>query len=216
MRDLAARANELTSERSGLRERCDEVNRRSGELNQKLSHFRDENEFDLLKTRYHEVLARIEDATRDFARLLIACRMLEDAVSSWEARSQPEVFAEAGRLLSLMTDGRWAGVRLADDGEVRIVDDARVEREPRHLSTATCQQLYLALRMALLKCSDSVGRCIPWWPTTCSFTSMRGAVMVRPVRFVELSGVRQVILLTCHEEGGVLARPGGRGNPSCR
>ena len=53
VRDLAARANELTSERSGLRERCDEVNRRSGELNQKLSHFRDENEFDLLKTRYH-------------------------------------------------------------------------------------------------------------------------------------------------------------------
>ena len=87
--------------------------------------------------------------------------MLEDAVSSWEARSRPEVFAEAGRLLSLMTDGRWTGVRLADDGEVRIVDDARVKREPRHLSTATCQQLYLALRMALLKCSDSVGRCIP-------------------------------------------------------
>lgn len=200
VRDLAARANELTSERSGLRERCDEVNRRSGELNQKLSRFRDENEFDLLKTRYHEVLARIEDATRDFARLLIACRMLEDAVSSWEARSQPEVFAEAGRLLSLMTDGRWTGVRLADDGEVRIVDDARVEREPRHLSTATCQQLYLALRMALLKCSDSVGRCIPVVADDMlvHFDARRRHGAARAL--VELSGVRQVILLTCHEE----------------
>ena len=200
VRDLAARANELTSERSGLRERCDEVNRRSGELNQKLSHFRDENEFDLLKTRYHEVLARIEDATRDFARLLIACRMLEDAVSSWEARSQPEAFAEAGRLLSLMTDGRWTGVRLADDGEVRIVDDARVEREPRHLSTATCQQLYLALRMALLKCSDSVGRCIPVVADDMlvHFDARRRHGAARAL--VELSGVRQVILLTCHEE----------------
>ena len=200
VRDLAARTNELASERSGLRERCDEVNRRSGELSQKLSHFRDENEFDLLKTRYHEVLARIEDATRDFARLLIACRMLEDAVSSWEARSQPEVFAEAGRLLSLMTDGRWTGVHLADDGEVRIVDDARVEREPRHLSTATCQQLYLALRIALLKCSDSVGRCIPVVADDMlvHFDARRRHGAARAL--VELSGARQVILLTCHEE----------------
>ena len=176
------------------------MSRRRGELSQRLTQCRNENEFDVLKTRYHEVLARIDDATRDLARLLIARRMLEDAISSWEAQSQPEVFAEAGRLLALMTDGRWVGVRLSDDGEVRIVDDARIEREPRHLSTATCQQLYLALRIALLKCSDSVGRCIPVVADDIlvHFDAQRRRGAARAL--VELSGVRQVILLTCHEE----------------
>lgn len=199
-RDLDARIAELTTSRAEILERSEEVSRRRGELSQRLSQFRGENEFDLLKTRYHEVLAHIEDATRDFARLLLARRMLEDAVSSWEAQSQPEVFAEAGRLLALMTDGRWTGVRLADDGEVRIVDDARLEREPRHLSTATCQQLYLSLRIALLKCSDSVGRCVPVMADgiLVHFDALRRRGAARAL--IELSGVRQVVLLTCHEE----------------
>lgn len=150
--------------------------------------------------RVHELTSRIEDSTRDVMRLLLAKRLLESAIGAWESKSQPEVYAHAGRLLSLMSDGRWTRVMLSDDGELQVLDSAMTLREPRLLSLGTCQQLYLALRIALLICAENVGRSVPVLADDIlvNFDAARRAGAARAL--VELSERRQVILLTCHEE----------------
>ena len=117
----------------------------------------------------------------EFAKLLLARHMLEAAIASWESKSQPEVYARASELLSLMTDGKWVKVSMSADGRLQVTDALRTVREPVHLSLGTCQQLYLALRIALLVTADNVGRAVP-------------------KALAQLARHRQVILLTCHEE----------------
>mgnify|MGYP002923170579 FL=1 len=112
---------------------------------------------------------------------------------------QPEVYLRASRLLSLMTEGRWTRVSLTREGTLEVADALGRTRQPVHLSLGTCQQLYLALRIALLTCADNVGRAIPILADDIlvNFDEQRRLGAARAL--VELSEQRQVILFTCHE-----------------
>ena len=187
-------------QRSGLLEASEALNRRYGELKQELAqavHLRD---FDELKLRYEQACTQQEEYAREYARLLLAKRMLESAIAAWESKSQPEVYRQASRLLALMTDGRWTKVSMTEEGRLREIDAVKNAHDPLHLSLGTCQQLYLALRIALLMTADNVGRSVPILADDIlvNFDSVRRAGAAQAI--AELARVRQVVLLTCHEE----------------
>lgn len=189
-----------SQQRAGLLETSERLNRRYGELKQELSQAVTKKDFDELKLRYEQVRTRLDESARDYARLLLAKRMLETAIGAWESKSQPEVYRQASRLLEIMTDGTWTKVFMTSDGRLQVVDTVKNTREPVHLSLGTCQQLYLALRIALLMTADNVGRAIPILADDIlvNFDSTRRAGAARAL--AELAGMRQVILFTCHEE----------------
>lgn len=198
--EMEAAIDRCVQLRLGLREALNALNKRHGELSQELSQAQRSAEFDRLKTLHQEAVTRTEEAKHEFAKLLLARRMLEAAIAAWESKSQPEVYAQAGRLLSLMTDGTWTKVLLASDGTLKVVDDARTVREPLLLSLGTSQQLYLALRIALLMSAANVGRAVPILADDIlvHFDAARRAGAARAL--AELARTRQVILFTCHEE----------------
>lgn len=189
-----------TRQRSGLMEASERLNQRYGELKQELSQAKGRRDFDALKLRYHEVRTRMDESARDYARLLLARRTLEAAVAAWESTSQPEVYRQASRLMASMTGGRWVKVAMAADGRLQVSDSVHTKRDPLHLSLGTCQQLYLALRIALLMTADNVGRSIPILADDIlvNFDAERRAGAARAL--AELATKRQVILFTCHEE----------------
>ena len=195
--DLLARK---TRDRASLHETADTINRRIGELSQELAQAQGAHDFDRLKIRHQELLTRIKDAEVDFARLTLARHMLETAIAAWESKSQPEVYQQASRLLALMTGGKWVQVQLTEAGALQVIDDTRTARDPRHLSMGTCQQLYLALRIALLSCADNVGRALPILADDMlvNFDAERRRGAARAL--AELARMRQVVLFTCHEE----------------
>ncbi|RNL47098.1 ATP-binding protein [Paraeggerthella hongkongensis] len=197
---LDAALVQKVQQRSGLLETSEHLNRRYGELKQELSHAVKEKEFDALKLQAEEVKTRIDESSREYARLLLAKRMLETAIGAWESKSQPEVYRQASRLLSVMTDGTWVKVAMTAEGRLQVVDAVKTARDPLHLSLGTCQQLYLALRIALLMTADNVGRSIPILADDIlvNFDSERRAGAARAL--VELARMRQVLLFTCHEE----------------
>lgn len=103
-----------------------------------------------------------ERLVEEYAVLLAAKRLLDEAVSRWEEERQPEVYRIASAYFESFTGGRWVEVRPGDkDGEFLAVDMDRVVRKPGELSTATVQQLYLALRLALLDANPGVGVHLP-------------------------------------------------------
>ena len=189
-----------THQRAGLVRASERLNRRYGELKQELSQARGQRGFDELKLRYEEVRTRMDESARDYARLLLARRMLEAAIDTWELKSQPEVYRQASRLLADMTQGRWVKVELADDGRVVVEDAVKTRLDPVRLSLGTCQQLYLSLRIALLMEAESVGRAVPILADDIlvNFDTPRRAGAARAL--AELARTRQVILFTCHEE----------------
>jgi uncharacterized protein YhaN len=187
-------------QRIALEETRDSINRRYGELKQELSQAKKMRRFDELKLEYQQVRTQQKDSLRDCACLLLAKRTLENAISSWESKSQPEVYKQASRLLEIMTGGKWVKVRMSPEGNLQIVDGAKTAREPVHLSLATCQQLYLSLRIALLMTAENVGLALPVLAddilVNFDAERSRGAVDA----LLELATRRQVILFTCHEE----------------
>ncbi|MCL1798672.1 MAG: AAA family ATPase [Eggerthellaceae bacterium] len=192
--------SQKTQQRASLAEARDSINRRYGELKQELSQAKHLRSFDELKLAYQQVRTRQKESMQDYARLLLAKRMLENAIGAWESKSQPEVYKQASRLLALMTSGKWVKIRMSPEGRIQVVDDVKTVREPIHLSLATCQQLYLSLRIALLMTAENVGRALPVLAddilVNFDVERSRGAVKA----LFELSTRRQVILFTCHEE----------------
>ena len=89
---------------------------------------------------------------------------------------------------------------ISPEGKLQVVDAARTAREPVHLSLGTRQQLYLALRIALLQQADNVGRAIPVFADDIlvNFDARRRRGAARAL--AELARTRQVVLFTCHEE----------------
>lgn len=198
--DVDAEFERRLRQRAGLLEAFESMNHRAGELESVLAQAEHEAEFDRCKMEAQQVSTRLDEARTSFARLLLAKHMLEAAIATWESKRQPEVYAKASRLLSLMTDGRWTEVSLTSEGTLQVADAFMRSREPVHLSLGTCQQLYLALRIALLTSADNVGRAIPILADDIlvNFDEQRRVGAARAL--AELAETRQVILFTCHPE----------------
>ena len=187
-------------QRESLQELSEERDKRYGELKQELSSAQDKTELAELKLQSEQLTTRINESTEDLARLLLAKRMLEGAIAAWEETSQPEVYKRASQLFELMTDGAWVKISLAQDGQLQVTNALKMTREPKELSLGTCQQMYLALRIALLITAENVGSAFPVVADDIlvNFDSTRRVGAAKAL--MELSRYRQVILFTCHSE----------------
>ena len=186
--------------RAALLEASQGMNRRYGELQQTLAQAQEAHQLDELRIQLQQLLTRQEESAREYATLLLARRMLRASIATWESKSQPEVYRQASRYLHIMTDGAWEEVRMSQEGTLQVVDAAQTARKPVHLSLGTRQQLYLALRIALLQQAYNVGRAIPVFADDIlvNFDARRRRGAARAL--AELARTRQVVLFTCHEE----------------
>lgn len=177
-----------------------DMNLRYGELGPRLDSALTDRSFDQLKFEYHELACRLREAKHELVTLLLAKRILEKSIAAWESRSQPEVYAQASRLFSQMTDGVWARISMTGEGRLVAIASDGVVREVRHLSLGTCQQLYLSLRVAMLKHADTVGVSIPVLADDIlvNFDVARRRAAARVL--ADLARSRQVIVFTCHRE----------------
>lgn len=198
--DVELRSAAATTRRDSLVSRLESQNRRIGELGQLLAAAEGENELDVLKTERAQIVTRQHESGMELARLLLARRMMSDAIRAWEGESQPEVYARASELMALMTEGAWKGVLVDESGSIRAMDAIGRTWEPRFLSLGTCQQLYLALRIALLECVGHAGASLPVLADDIlvNFDDDRrsGAALA----LARLAEKRQVIVFTCHKE----------------
>lgn len=189
-----------TEQRDAQLKTASSYSARYGELKQELSGARGLHEIDDLKLREQMARTRLDEALAEYARLLLARRLLTSTIAAWESNSQPLVYQRASRILSLMTEGKWVQVDIDETGGLRVVDEFGTSRDPLLLSMGTCQQLYLSLRIALLVTAGNVGRSIPVLADDIlvNFDDSRrqGAASA----LAELARGRQVIVFTCHEE----------------
>ncbi len=195
---------EKETERQQAQRTAAETERRRGELSERLAAARGSMDFDRAKLEYEEASARLKAAQHNLMVLFIAQKTLQQAIADWDRKSQPEVYRQASRLLSLMTDGAWVQVRLSDAGAIEAVDALRTALPPHLLSVGTRQQLYLSLRLALLITASDVGRGLP---VVCddilvNFDDTRRVQAARAL--AELARTRQVVLFTCHKDVAAL------------
>ena len=197
---IDARINAAQESRDAQAQACEEMNYRFGELTQLLDQACGDTAFDRLKFEYHEIACQLCEAKDELVVLLLAKRMLEQAMSAWESRNRPEVYDMASRLFSQATEGAWSRIAMTPEGRlVAIAPDGGLFDVDR-LSLGTCQQLFLSLRIAMLTLADSVGRVVPVLADDIlvHFDDSRRRAAARML--AELATKRQVVVFTCHRE----------------
>ncbi len=153
-------------------------------------------------------LAEVEDrlaAQFDRRRLLEQARRLLEETRAVVARDhQPPVLREASRWLARLTEGRYPAIITAiDEARLDVRDAEGTLWSPERLSRGTREQVFLALRLALIRDlgRHDVSLPIVMDDALVNFDDARARSAARVlVEFVAEQAVdRQMLVLTCHE-----------------
>jgi uncharacterized protein YhaN len=158
-----------------------------------------------------EVAATLERQVNDYARASMALEILRRGMECYRDRHQGGMVRRAGELFSRLTRGSFDGLRVDVDGRgnsilfgLRAGSGSAVELAG--MSDGTCDQLYLALRIAGLEEYLATHQPMPFIvdDVLVNFDEQRALAALET--FAELSEKTQVIFFTHHQHLVELAR----------
>jgi uncharacterized protein YhaN len=144
---------------------------------------------------------RISERAERYAVLCLADRLLQRAQERYERERQPEVVREAERIFATITAGGYERLSVPlGSSAIEVFDASARAKDTGLLSTGTAEQLYLALRLALIGQLGETGAALPVLmdDVFANFDPERKAGAAEAV--AELARTRQVVVFTCHPE----------------
>lgn len=161
--------------------------------------------------RVEHLLAGLQNDAEQFVRLRLAAIVLKRAIERFRDKSQGPVLRRAGELFAKLTLGSFSGLR-ADYNErdeavlVGIRPGTQAVVPVSGMSTGTCDQLYLALRLASLELHLSQRGPIPFIvdDILVMFDDDRAVAALKAL--ASLASMTQVIFFTHHQHLVDLAR----------
>ena len=150
-----------------------------------------------------ELVGRIAELEFELEAAAHAAAIIEEVAQDKHARIAPQLAQLASRYLSEITAGAYDELLISRDLRlaVRIPQTASLNGDPeRRLSKGTVDQIYLALRLALIQSLNDTGETIPMLLDD-PFANYDDARLDRAMRLlVEVSGRSQVLVFTCRED----------------
>lgn len=144
---------------------------------------------------------------RQWLILRVASELLQATRSHYEAKHRPAVLARAEQLFVAWIGGEYSGFdHLSESGLDAVIRADDGKRVPlAGLSRGTAEQLYLAMRIALVEHLATQQESLPLVmdDVLVNFDPERAPRVARSIE--EISRTRQVIYLTCHKEVEVAA-----------
>lgn len=151
----------------------------------------------------------MEDVPR-YAVLKLASRVLQRGVERYRERNQGPVLARASEIFATLTEGSFASLRIeSDDRDDPIIVGVRPEGQAlgvEAMSLGSCDQLYLAVRIAYLEHWLNGREPMPFIVDDLLLQFDNGRAMAALQVLAELSRRTQVIFFTHHAHLLELAR----------
>jgi len=189
--------NELDDLQADLRTDHEQL----GRVQQEIAALESDHTFIELRFERAQAEHALEEARQQWAAAELAGRALEALRTQIEADCQPRTLQSAGRSLQQLTAGKYQRV-YAPLGEMSLVveDEQRQSFRVEQLSSGTREQLFLALRLALIDDFVRQGVELPVVldDLFVNFDQQRTEAAVRTIVDFAADG-RQVLLLTCHQ-----------------
>ncbi len=198
-----------------------EIRERIGRLQERERALLKGDTLDLVDGQILVVRARLREVERDRDRSIVLARLVEKAETRFRDEHQPDLLRRAEDHLGVITGGRYERILVGKvDDQHGFYLDAEHLPEPSPvaspLSTGTREQVYLALRLAIVEHLDQESEPLPllldevlvnWDP------ERRGRVLDL---LSQLASERQTFVFTCHPHiadevearGGTLIRLG--------
>ncbi|MET1247265.1 AAA family ATPase [Sporolactobacillus sp. STCC-11] len=147
--------------------------------------------------RYHALLNDAGIKAKDWAVFQTALWAIREAKEQYREQRLPRVLNDASIYFEMMTDGRYESIQLDDDG-FSAIDSAGQRIHALGLSRGTAEQLYLSLRLALMKVFSGY-ETLPMIIDD-GFVNFDYSRSKKVYELLEkVAENRQVIILTCHD-----------------
>lgn len=193
---LTENARELKQSETQLKALCE----RRGELRATLKTMSEDRTLAARQFELASVEAALLDAVERWQTLAITQRLMHTVRKRYEAERQPETLQEASSYLKRMTGGRYVRIWTPLDEDTLFVDDARGRTlRLETLSRGTREQLFLALRLALVAGFTRRGIRLPLVldDVLVNFDGRRARLTIDMLRDFAAAG-HQVLVFTCH------------------
>ena len=193
---------QLSADEAALTETIEDLARRVRGLEKDLEHLQGRLTLGDLDGEVSALRAERDRLSRMRDRSWLLARLLAEADRRVREEHQPEVLREAGHSLTLLTGGRYDRLLVDEDGGGFHLAGPAAPRPialASPLSTGTREQVYLALRLALLRPLEGRGESLPLsldevlvnWDSS---RRARGLDLI-----AQTARQRQVFFFTCHE-----------------
>ncbi len=150
-----------------------------------------------------DILARLEPDVQHYLRLRLAAAVLREGIERYRKKNEGPVLGRASDLFRRLTLRSFEALRIDfDDRGEQVLAGVRPDGNsvlPTAMSEGTCDQLYLALRLASLETWLQRGEPMPFIvdDILVSFDNQRAVATLEVL--AELSAQTQVIFFTHHE-----------------
>ena len=186
-------------ELADLEQRLAQARHETGRVEERIAMMEQSEERSRALSRQETLLARIDEAAEQWAVLTLCRAMLDETRKIYETERQPEVLRQASSFFATMTERRYLRVIAPLDGtEVQVERADGVRLSPQVLSRGTAEQLYLSMRLALVREYANHMQPLPvvFDDIFVNFDPERSRTSIKAVR--DLCATHQVLLFTCH------------------
>ena len=156
-----------------------------------------------LQEQRESLRAELAELVHEYRVVTTARALIADTLRSYVRKSQPDVLANGSKAFSTVTNGRYVAVEQDDASGLESVVVVKLDGErltPDQLSQGTQQQLYLAIRLALVAEFATRTEPLPLIMDDClvNFDPKRAGAVAGLL--AERSSDGQCLLFTCHPE----------------
>jgi uncharacterized protein YhaN len=187
------------TELADMEQRLVDVRHEAGRVAERIAIMERSEERSRLLTRQELILAKLDANAETWAVLTLCKTLLDETRKIYETERQPGVLRQASLFFKVMTEGHYIRVIAPLDGaEIQVERADGVRLPPQLLSRGTAEQLYLAMRLALVREYASTNDALPvvFDDVFVNFDPARTRNTLQAVR--ELAETHQVLLFTCH------------------
>lgn len=146
--DLAL--NEDADDTIDMKEEISELNRRLGELGERMDRTLRDGDLGRLQTERNAKWAELVEKVREWGVLSLEESMIDLSCTDLYSKMQPSVIETANRYLAMMTNGRYS---LDPDPRLEeiVIKDSLQHKTSRQWSSGLGDQVYLSIKMAVAK-----------------------------------------------------------------
>jgi uncharacterized protein YhaN len=150
---------------------------------------------------YAVVRRRLELLENEHEATAYAMTLLEEIARDRHLRIAPQLAAKAGAMLAEITGGNYSDLEIGRDLSIRLaIPGTGAENPEKALSKGATDQVYLALRMALIQTLSETGESIPMLLDD-PFANYDDDRLERSIGLLrELAAKNQILIFTCRDD----------------
>lgn len=188
----------LEAETQTQQAKRDEINQRLGELKKERLGLEEAADVIAHEHRVQALIEEFRQAARAWKVRALAHRMIQDTIKDMERTRQPAVLAHATDLFSHVSEGRYPRLAQHEAGDLIIEDRHGIRLDAGDLSRGTMEQLYLCLRLGLIRefAHQSVVLPLVMDDVFVNFDPERARRVAEAI--ARFSDDHQVLVFTCH------------------